>query len=164
LLSHKNPACATSSLRKDYVNRATYDGNTALMWAAWSGSLETVQLLVRNRARVGGVANENGCTVAHWAASGGSLEVCKYLHSVTDIDFATPNRGGNTPLTHAVAFGQTDIVRWLRSDVVLSSGVDVGESGNDDDDDEAAHQLAKDFVRWTGGDEERKQILDMFCR
>ena len=54
------------------------------MWASWSGTLETVKLLIRNRAD-STVANRNGCTVAHWAASGGNVEVCKYLGSVTGV-------------------------------------------------------------------------------
>ena len=30
------------------------------------------------------------------------------------VNFFVPNFGGNTPLTHAVAFGRVDVVRWLR--------------------------------------------------
>lgn len=58
---------------QDYVNCLTKDGNSALMWAAWSGTLDTVKLLARHRADAT-IANRNGCTVAHWAASGGNLE------------------------------------------------------------------------------------------
>jgi hypothetical protein len=58
---------------QDYVNRVTKDGNSALMWAAWSGTLDTVKLLARHRADPT-IANHNGCTVAHWATSGGNLE------------------------------------------------------------------------------------------
>lgn len=83
---------------KSYVNQVTYDGNSALMWASWAGTLDTVKLMVRNRAN-SKVKNRNGCTVAHWAASGGNLEVCEYLRNVMDVDFYQPNDGGNTPLT-----------------------------------------------------------------
>jgi Ankyrin repeats (3 copies)/mTERF len=62
----------------DYVNRVTKDGNSALMWAAWSGTLETVKLLARHRADAT-IANRNGCTVAHWATSGGNLEGMLFL-------------------------------------------------------------------------------------
>jgi ankyrin repeat protein len=37
---------------RDYVNLLTKDGNSALMWAAWSGTLDTVKLLVRHRAEI----------------------------------------------------------------------------------------------------------------
>ncbi len=103
---------------KELVNQQTKDGNTPLMWAAWSSSLDTVKLMVRYRAKWD-LSNRNGCTVAHWAASGGNLEVCKYLGEVVGVDFFLPNHGGNTPLTHAVAFGRLDVVQWLRERAAL---------------------------------------------
>ena len=110
---------------KELVNQQTKDGNSPLMWAAWSSSLDTVKLMVRYRARWD-VSNRNGCTVAHWAASGGNLEVCKYLAEVVGVDFFVPNLGGNTPLTHAVAFGRVDVVQWLRERAVA-----LEEDGDD---------------------------------
>ena len=138
--------------RREYVNTCTFDGNSALMWAGWSGTLETVKLLARHRADTA-IANRNGCTVAHWAASGGSLEVCRYLADTMEVDFSVPNHGGNTPLTHAVAFGRSDVVEWL-----------LGHLSNEDEsqDDMLALSLAQDFVAWTDGAEERKKVLDLF--
>ncbi len=118
---------------KELVNQRTKDGNTPLMWAAWSSSLDTVKLMVRYRARWN-YSNRNGCTVAHWAASGGNLEVCKYLGEVVGVDFFAPNLGGNTPLTHAVAFGRLDVVQWLRERATTI------ENGQDD-------LIAKQLVR-----------------
>lgn len=135
---------------KELVNQLTKDGNSPLMWASWSGTLETVKLMVRTRADPK-VVNRNGCTVAHWAASGGNLEVCKYLADVVEVDFFAPNHGGNTPLSHAVAFGRLDVTRWLREKA-------VGGCGNDT----VAAALAEDFFVWTDGDERRKQILKLF--
>lgn len=74
----------------DNVNCCTHDGNYALMWAAWAGSLETVKFLVRSTADTT-VNNRNGCTVAHWAASGGNLDVCEYLHNTANVDFSVAN-------------------------------------------------------------------------
>ncbi|KAG7359247.1 ankyrin repeat domain protein [Nitzschia inconspicua] len=144
---------------KQLVNQLTKDGNSPLMWAAWSASLDTVKLLIRHRAEWD-LANQNGCTVAHWAASGGSLEVCHYLHNVVGVDFFVPNHGGNTPLTHAVAFGRTDIARWLKE---LSST----SIGNGNHHDLIAAQLAEDFVRWDSDRSEhdrlqRRKILELF--
>jgi ankyrin repeat protein len=56
-------------LKCEFVNEVTRDGNSALMWAAWSGSLDCVKLLVSSQADIG-VVNRNGCTLAHWATSG----------------------------------------------------------------------------------------------
>ena len=134
---------------KELVNMLTYDGNSPLMWASWSGTLDTVKMMIRNRADTK-VANRNGCTVAHWAASGGSLEVCQYLADVAGVDFSQPNYGGNTPLSHAVAFGRVDVVDWL---------VKWQRTGGND---HTAARLAEDFYQWTDGDARRKQILQLF--
>jgi ankyrin repeat protein len=149
----------TSVSAKELVNQLTKDGNSPLMWAAWSGSLNTVKLMVRHRA-IWEVSNRNGCTVAHWAASGGNLQVCKYLFDVVGVDFFVPNHAGNTPLTHAVAFGRVDVVQWLRE---CSSAL------NDNNDDLIAKQLAEDFVNWADytdvsseTSERRKQVLQLF--
>lgn len=91
-------------------------------------------------------------TCAHWAASGGNLEICQYLKTIVNVNFFQANHGGNTPLTHAVAFGRLEIVKWLR------------EQSNDDDNDGdmAARSLAEDFYTWTDGDAKRKQVLQLF--
>ena len=140
---------------RDYINRLTFDGNSALMWAAWSGTLDVVKLLVRNRADTQ-VRNRNGCTVAHWAASGGSLEVCQYLATTGKVNFFVQNDSGNTPLSHAVAFGRTRVVEWLLS---LSSNQDNDKNV----DDMLAYSLAQDFVMWTDGvDDQRNKVLQLF--
>jgi ankyrin repeat protein len=144
-------ASTTISTLREYVNRPTKDGNTPLMWAAWSGTIETVKLLVRSRADPS-CQNRNGCTVAHWAASGGNLEVCRYLRDVAGADFALPNRGGNTPLSHAVAFGRAEVVEWLRREVLSPAATDAA----------GAASLARDFVRWTGGEHgDRNRVLQL---
>lgn len=140
---------AVNVSRKELVNSLTFDGNSPLMWAGWSGTVETVKMMVRNLAD-SEIANRNGCTAAHWAASGGNLEVCKYLKDVVKVNFFEPNYGGNTPLTHAVAFGRAEIVEWLRNQAESS------------DDDDIAASLAQDFFHWTDGDAKRKRVLQLF--
>jgi ankyrin repeat protein len=101
-------ACHNNNMNS-YLNHCTVDGNSAVMWASWSGSLDVCQLLVSRGADVVNVTNRNGCTVAHWAASGGNVQVCRYLYDI-GVDFSLANHGGNTPLTHAVAFGRSEVV------------------------------------------------------
>jgi ankyrin repeat protein len=134
------------------VNAITKDGNSALMWAAWSGTLETVKLLVRNRADPL-IRNRNGCTAAHWAASGGNVAVCQYLADICHVDFNTPNYGGNTPLTHAVAFGRVDVVAWLRRKGIC----DLSDAEG------TAMHLAQDFVKWTAGEEKRQKVFNLMA-
>ncbi len=139
------------------INAQTLDGNSILMWAAWSRSLDVVKLLIRNRADATNVANRNGCTVAHWAASGGSLEVCRYLAELANVDFTVENYAGNSPLDHAVAYCRVDVVRWLREDLRVS------------DDSGKAKALALDFVNWadmglvsSSDESQRRQVYDLF--
>mmetsp|Transcript_21914 Transcript_21914/g.51686 ORF Transcript_21914/g.51686 Transcript_21914/m.51686 type:complete len:418 (-) Transcript_21914:1498-2751(-) len=121
--------------QRKLINSQTRDGNSVLMWAAWSRSLDVVKMLVRSRADTA-MSNRNGCTVAHWAASGGDLEVCKYLHGIACVDFTVENYARNTPLSHAVAYGRYDVVKWLKEDLCVE---DVGSS---------AEGLALDFFTW----------------
>jgi len=134
-LSVCNFLLSISEDMRKLINSQTRDGNSVLMWAAWSRSLDVVKMLVRSRADTE-VSNRNGCTVAHWAASGGDLEVCKYLHSIAHVDFTVENHARNTPLSHAVAYGRYDVVKWLKEDLCVE---DTGS---------AAEGLALDFFTW----------------
>ena len=70
--------------QRSLIDSQTKDGNSVLMWAAWSRSLQVVKMLVRNRADTT-KENRNGCTVSHWAASGGGECVCMLSNRVIDV-------------------------------------------------------------------------------
>ena len=142
-------SCGSPTNERDAVNTLTKDGNSVLMWAAWSGTIDVVKLLIRHRADAT-VRNRNGCTVAHWAASGGNLEVCRYLFDVVKVDFSVRNLAENTPLSHAVAYGRFDVAQWLREEICV------------EDDDDRAKDLAVDFIDWDSNDERRKNIFNLF--
>ena len=128
------------------VNAVTKDGNTVLMWAAWSGSLHVVKFLMNDNMANLLPMNRNGCTVAHWAASGGNLELCQLLFSKHVPFLNIVNHSGNSPLSHAVFHGRKEVIEWLLS---IS------------DEDARAIDLAKEIVQWSTGDEKRREILDM---
>jgi FOG: Ankyrin repeat len=144
-------SCGGPSFEREIINGLTKDGNSVLMWAAWSGTLDVVKLLVRHRADAQ-VKNRNGCSVAHWAASGGNLEVCKYLHQNLNIDFTVENNAGNTPLSHAVAYGRYDVVQWLKDELLV------------EDEDCRAQDLAMDLFAWDTIDDgdQRKKVINLF--
>lgn len=87
------------------------------------------------------------------------MDVCKYLAGIANVDFSVENYAGNTPLSHAVAYGRAEVVKWLREDLRVE---DKGGS---------AANLAGDFVTWADsglgliGEEEeieRRKVLDLF--
>ena len=53
------------AVARDLVDAWTKDGNSVLMWAAWSGSLLVVRLLLSCHRVSASVRNRNRCTVAH---------------------------------------------------------------------------------------------------
>ena len=55
---------------------------------------------------------------------------------MANVDFTVENFARNTPLSHAVAYGRFEVVRWLKEDLKVE---DVGGSAAD---------LALDFVNW----------------
>ena len=91
-----------------------YSGSTPLMWAAWSGSLDVVRLLISHGADPH-KKNRNECNVAHWATAGGNLEVCKYLHDELGASFEEESIKCRKPLSHAVSSGHHNVAEWLAS-------------------------------------------------
>lgn len=78
--------------------------------------------------------------------------VCKYLAETFHVDFSIPNYAGNTPLSHAVAFGRDNVVQWLLDDHRVTR-----------EDKVMALSLAQDFVQWTkGNDKGRRKVFHLF--
>ena len=60
------------------------------------------------------------------------------------------NNAGNSPLSHAVAYGRAEVIQWLREEVSVEDSVDE------------AQDLALDFVGWEENNSDRKKVLDLF--
>jgi ankyrin repeat protein len=109
------------------------------MLAAWSGSLETVKVLVEYGNANPHAINVEGYSAAHFAASAGHLHVCQYLHAAFGMDFVhaaavvvddDPNNTSNSsssddvtnrrqklftsPLQSAMAYNRKDVVEWIQ--------------------------------------------------
>ncbi len=94
-------------------------GRTPLIFAAQAGRLDLVKALVEKGADVNArTTTEIGSSVLSFAVGGKNLEAVKYLiaHGA-EVDLRS--RNGSTPLCHAAARGQNDMVALL-----LSKGAD----------------------------------------
>ena len=93
------------------ARRATRDGNTVLMWAAWAGGPGAVRRILAAGADLA-ARNDRGCTAAHWACAGGDVATVRLLSGL-GVDFSAPNDAGHTPLEHAVAYKRVAAAEWL---------------------------------------------------
>ncbi|MCD4725281.1 MAG: ankyrin repeat domain-containing protein [Bacteroidales bacterium] len=96
------------------VDKKDIAGQTPLMYAAESGSLEVVMYLVENGADVNAVSGKQGRgTPLIYAAATNQLEVVKYLlENDANINLTTPYQN-ETALMWAVAMGFTEVVKLL---------------------------------------------------
>ena len=90
---------------------ANRDGETALHWAALSGSLEIVNRLVARVANPG-APNSEGDTALHMAASAGHAEIVAVLLEA-NVRKVVRNKAGKTPLDLAIANEHFDVAKLL---------------------------------------------------
>lgn len=76
---------AAGDRASELANVECFNGNTPLMWAAWSGSLDVVKLLVESGANPQ-KENCNQHNAAQWAAAGGHLDVYEYFRDELGVE------------------------------------------------------------------------------
>jgi len=118
-------AAAKKSLEQGAKVDARNDkGRTALSLAVSAGQLQIIKALVEKGADVNArTPTETGSTVLAFAVRGKNLEVISYL-LVLGAEVDLKGRNGATPLCHAAARGETDIVELL-----ISKGADPNLHG-----------------------------------
>jgi len=83
------------------------------MWAAWSGSLDIVIMLLDAGADLNKL-NRKKQSAAHWAAAAGHLHVCEFLYQKMGASFFDKEDStGQTPLKYAKMFNRRSTADWL---------------------------------------------------
>lgn len=107
-----------------YVNTATDEGVTALMYAAQRGDLEMVDILLYNGADPR-LKPQNGYDALMSAAAAGFLEVAeKLVRGGADVNASDEN--GVTPLMYAAAYNQ-----WYLCDMLLFYQAKISQKDHD---------------------------------
>jgi hypothetical protein len=108
----KKQSGQTNNLPSDSINNSSRkDGNTPLIWAAFSGHTDAAKSLIEQGANVNSV-NNSGETPLSLAAINGQLETAKLLvEKGANVNSVT--NSGDTPLIFAASNGHTETARLL---------------------------------------------------
>ena len=121
---HVSTIQALQSCGESDLERATDNGETAGILAAWNGHLEVVQFLHTAGCDLD-KADNDGWTAGILAAWSGHLEVVQFLHRAgCDLDKA--NNDGWTAGILAAQNGHVEVVQFLQT-----AGCDFGKADND---------------------------------
>ncbi|XP_071084677.1 inversin-like [Haliotis cracherodii] len=85
---------------------------TPVMWVAWRGHREVVELLVSEGADVS-LVDEDGNNILHYACMGGDVETVKYVLSLNVVDIDARNNAGLTAADVARLKGHKEVVKLL---------------------------------------------------
>ncbi len=119
-------ACIEAGEKVDHQN---ISGVTALICAAHTGQIETMQLLVERGANINHAEHRFGNTPLHAAIGNGHENAVQWLveqGADLNAEFKKPGIGMATPLMNAVANVESAIVKML---IAAGANVCAGESG-----------------------------------
>jgi ankyrin repeat protein len=105
------------------INAADAKGVRPVHYAAYMGSTEAMNLLIKHGAALTG-ATFGGWTTLHYAAHGGHVEMSK-LRVSNGVPIEVKDTGGETALFYAVEKNMTSVVQWL-----LANGANVNNGNN----------------------------------
>ncbi len=115
-----NTNFAETSEKKADLNATDCMGWTALHYAAKSGSLECVKLLIKNGAKID-QANVDDQTPLRFAAQSGHFDCMKYLLD-NGAELNKKNQYGSTVLHFAVMGGNSECINYL-----IDNGLDLNK-------------------------------------
>ncbi|XP_071084668.1 uncharacterized protein [Haliotis cracherodii] len=100
------------SLHVADINSRGGRSRTPVMWAAWRGHRDVVELLVSEGADVS-LVDEYGDNILHWACWGGDVETVKCVLSLNVVDIDARNNDGQTAADVARRRGHQEVVKLL---------------------------------------------------
>ncbi|MBP5427217.1 MAG: ankyrin repeat domain-containing protein [Clostridiales bacterium] len=109
------------------VNKAAYNGDTALHRACIDGTAEMVKELLLHPDIKVNIANSEKFTALHLACIKGDLKKVEYLLKHPDIDINANGKKDETPLQIACGKGIVDMVRLILS----HKGVNINSGGKE---------------------------------
>lgn len=95
------------------INEADHNGDTALTWAAWTGQIEAVKLLLDSGAPIDG-PGMHGKSALIWAVQGNKKEVVTLLLE-RGADINAKDNNGETAFTMSDRNGPQEMAQFLRS-------------------------------------------------
>ncbi|KAL6979982.1 hypothetical protein U1Q18_021633 [Sarracenia purpurea var. burkii] len=139
------------------VNSRDKHSRTPLHLAAWSGQVQVVNYLCKNKADVGAAAMDDMGAI-HFASQKGHLEVVRTLLS-SGISVKSSNRKGMTPLHYAVQGSHLELAKYLiKKGAILSAKNKAGKTPLDlASSDEVRSVLIECERQSVGGDPNGKQ-------
>ena len=104
----------TENELKSYVNKPDKDSNTPLLYAAFKGSYDKVECLIKNGAKVE-MRNFMGLSVMHMAAEGDKPNMLIYFKEKYGMNVNDRDYPGNTPLHWACHMAAENSINFLLS-------------------------------------------------
>jgi hypothetical protein len=104
---------ALDKFGRSIINEADHNGDTALTWAAWTGQIEAVKLLLDRGAPIDG-PGMHGKSALIWAVQGSKKDVITLLLE-RGADINAKDNNGETAFTMVDRNGPQEMAQFLRS-------------------------------------------------
>ena len=104
---------ALAKFGRSIINETDHNADTALTWAAWTGQIEAVKLLLDHGAPIDG-PGMHGKSALIWAVQGNKKEVVTLLLE-RGADINAKDSNGETAFTMADRNGPQEMAQFLRS-------------------------------------------------